>query len=59
MKHWPIRQDNEPGHATVYVASCGYESTNKKEFVDERRHGLDDVTCQACKEKYSLRKERP
>lgn len=51
LRHWPSREDNEPGKPTVYVASCGYESTEKREFVNSARHGLDAVTCTACRGK--------
>lgn len=57
LKHWPFRQDNEPGSATVYVATCGHESADKKEFVDDRRHGMNEVTCQACKDRYSSKRK--
>lgn len=47
--HWCMMTGNAPGEQEEYRATCGYTSTNKKEF---RFDDLKRVTCKECLERY-------
>lgn len=47
--HMAVRTDQAPGKPARYVALCGYESSDKKEF---RFLDYIKVTCKKCLERY-------
>lgn len=46
MKHLLVRTEHVPGEPARYLALCGYESGEKKDFAVT----LAKVTCEACHE---------
>jgi hypothetical protein len=47
-RHFPVRTEANPPR---WYALCGFESNDRKQFVDPRNYKVGQVTCEGCKGK--------
>jgi hypothetical protein len=53
MKHYLVRTQEGTGEPCIYVAPCGHESANAKEFTSISNPSSAGVTCPLCLAKLS------